>query len=78
MHDSGGIKEGRIGAGGDNSYSMQACTLTNHGGRHLHTAAMGPHTQRRSIQQSSNILCDQIMSLKLLKIIGINIYWEEP
>ena len=37
----------------------------DHGGRHRHAAAMGPHSRQQSIQQSTNIICDRSTSLKL-------------
>ncbi len=53
----GGVEEGRIGAGGDNSYSMRTHASIDNGGRGHPTAAIGPHSQHLSIQQSTIILC---------------------
>jgi hypothetical protein len=39
----------------------------DHGGRHPHTAAMGPHPRQQSTQQSTDIICDGSTSLKLEK-----------
>ncbi len=48
--------------------------LMDHGSRHRHTAAMGPHPRQQSTQQSTNIICDGSTSLKLeeKKIITSN------
>ena len=43
----------------------------DNGGRHHHTAAMGPHSRQQSTQQSTNIICDGSTSLKLEKNIFI-------
>ncbi len=43
----------------------------DYGGRHHHTAAMGPHPRQQSTQQSTNIICDGSTSLKLEKKIFI-------
>ncbi len=66
--------EGRIGAGGEVFCLMQFLALINHGGRHHPTAAMRPHSQRRSIQQSANMLGNRLVSLKLEKVINSNVY----
>ena len=42
MHCGGGVKEGRIGAGGDNSYSVRTLTSINDGGCRHPMAAMDP------------------------------------
>ncbi len=49
-------------------------THPDHGGRRRPTAAMVPHSRRRDIQQSANMLCDKSMSLKLENILFITIY----
>ena len=49
-------------------------THPDHGGRRRPTAAMVPHSQRRDIQQSANMLCDKSMSFKLENILFITIY----
>jgi hypothetical protein len=64
---SGGGIGGR-GTGGDDSYNKQILTSIDHGGHRCPMAAMGPHSQLLSIQQSANILCDRTMSLKLEKL----------
>ena len=46
----------------------------DHGGRRCPTAAMVPHSQRRDIPQSANILRDKSKSLKLENILFITIY----
>ena len=70
----GGVKEDRIGAGGDYSYIMRTCTSINDGGCRSPTAAAGPHSRLLSIhlQQSTSILCDRTSLLKLEKVIIIN------
>jgi hypothetical protein len=45
--------------------------LMDHGGRPGHTAAVGPHPQQQSTQQSTNIICNGSTSLKLEKKIFI-------
>jgi hypothetical protein len=42
MRCDGGVKEGRIGAGGDYSSSMRARASIDDGGRHCPTVATGP------------------------------------
>jgi hypothetical protein len=74
MHCGGGVKEGGIGAVGDCSHSMRTRASIDDGGRHRPTAATGPHSRLLSIlQQSTNILCDRTTSLKLEKVIIINV-----
>ncbi len=43
----------------------------DHGGRHRHTAAVGPHLRQQSTQQSTYIICDGSTLLKLEKKIFI-------
>ncbi len=43
----------------------------DHGVHRHHTAAMGPHPQQQSKQQSTNIICDGSTLLKLEKKIFI-------
>jgi hypothetical protein len=45
----------------------------DHGGRRHPTTAMAPHSRRQGKQQSANILCSKLMSLKLGLIFIINI-----
>ncbi len=49
-------------------------THPDHGGCRRPTAAMVPHSQRRDIRQSANMLRDKSMSLKLENIFVITIY----
>jgi hypothetical protein len=70
---SGGEIGGR-GTGGDDSYNRQVHTLINHVGCHHHMAAMQPHSQLLSIQQSANILWNRSTLLKLEKTIIYNLY----
>ena len=66
---SSGGKIGGRGAGGDDSSMMQIFASIDHGGRRHRTAAMGPHSRQTSIQQSTNILFERAMALKLEKKI---------
>ncbi len=43
----------------------------DHGGRHRHKAAMGPHPRQQSMQQSTYIICNGSRLLKLEKKIFI-------
>jgi hypothetical protein len=74
MHGSGGSEIGGIGPGDEFSYTMGLFASMDHEGCHPPTAAMGPHSQRQSIQQSANILCNSSLLLKLENILIINIY----
>ena len=74
MRDGGGSKLGGIGPGDKVFCLMQFLASIDHGGRHRPTAAMKPHSRLLSIQQSANILCDRLVSLKLEKTIIINVY----
>jgi len=69
-----GVKEGGIGAGGDYySHSMRTRASIDDGGHRRPTVATGPHSRLLSIQQSTNIICDRTTSLKLEKVIIINV-----
>jgi hypothetical protein len=75
MCGSGGGKLGGIGPGDKVFCSMQILASINHGSQCRPTAAMKPHSQLLSIvQQSANILCDRLVSLKLEKTIILNVY----
>jgi hypothetical protein len=74
MLGGGGGKLGGIGPGDEVSYTMQFRASIDDGGHHLCTKAMGPHSRLLSIQQSSNILCNRLVLLKLEKTIIINVY----
>jgi hypothetical protein len=67
MLGGGGGKLGGIGPGDKVSDTMQFHALIEDGGHSCRTTAMGPHSQLLSIQQSSNILCDRLVLLKLEK-----------
>jgi hypothetical protein len=69
MRGGGGSEIGGRGTGGDDSYNMQVCTSIYHGGCCCPMAAMGPHSQLLSIQQSANILWNRSTLLKLEKTI---------
>ncbi len=71
----GGVgAEGGIGAGGEVFCSMQSLASIDHGGRHGPTATMRPYSRLLSIQQSTNILGNRLVSLKLEKVIINNVY----
>ncbi len=53
---------------------QQAKKSIDHDGRRHGTAAMGPHSRQKNIQQSTNILFERATSLKLEKIIVITIF----
>ncbi len=74
MRGGGGGKMEGIGPGDKFSYTIQLCALMDHEGRRCPTAAMGPCSQRQSIQQSVNILCNSSTLLKLEYNLIINIY----
>ena len=75
MRCDGGVKEGRIGAGGDYSSSMRAHASIDDGGRRCPTVATGPHSRLLNIQQSTNILGNnRLVSLKLEKVIINYVY----
>jgi hypothetical protein len=66
--------EGRIGAGGEVFFSMRFLSSIDHGGRRGPMAAMRPYSRLLSIQQSTNILGNRLVSLKLEKVIINNVY----
>jgi hypothetical protein len=68
MRGGGEGAEGGIGAGGEVFCSLQFLTSINHGGRRHPMAAMRPRSQRRSIQQSANMLGNRLVLLKLEKL----------
>ncbi len=49
-------------------------THPNHGGRRRPTAAMAPHPRRRRAQQSTNMIVDKSMLLKVEDLIVFTIY----
>ena len=70
MRGGGGRELGRVGPGDEVFCSMRFLASI----RRRPTTAMKPHSWLLSIQQSANILCDRLVSLKLEKIIIINVY----
>ena len=74
MRGGGGGKLGGIGPGDKVFCSMRFLASIDHGSQRRPTAAMKPHSRLLSIQQSANILCDRLVSLKLEKNIIINVY----
>jgi hypothetical protein len=64
MRGSGVGAEGGIGAGGEVFCLMRFLASIDHGGHRHPTTTMRPHSQRRSIQQSANILGNRLVSLK--------------
>ena len=69
-----GGAEGRMGEGGEVFCSMRFLASIDHDGRRRPTAATGPHSRLLSIQQSTNILGNRLVSLKLEKVIINNVY----
>jgi hypothetical protein len=74
MHVSGVGAEGGIEAGGEVFFSMRFLASIDHGGRLRPTAATRPYSRLLSIQQSTNILGNWLVSLKLEKVIIHNVY----
>ncbi len=74
MRGGGGGKIEGIGPVDKEVYTMQFRRSINDGGHHCRTAAVGPHSRLLSIQQSANILCDRLVSLKLEKTIIVYVY----
>ena len=74
MRGGGGRELGGVGPGDEVFCSMRFLVSIDHGGQHRPTTAMKPHSWLLSIQQSANILCDRLVSLKLEKTIIINVY----
>jgi hypothetical protein len=74
MRGGGGGELGEIGSGDEVFCSMRFLTSIDHGGRRRPTAAMKPHSRLLSIQQSTNILCNRLVSLKLEKVIINYVY----
>jgi hypothetical protein len=72
MHGGGSGKIGGRGVGGENFYNSRIHSLFDHGGCCCPTVTMGTHPRCRSIQQSTNILCNRSTSLKLQKIYSYN------
>ena len=69
MHGGGGGKLGGIGPGDEVFCSMQFLASIDHGGQRRPTAATKPHSRLLSIQQSTNILGNRLVSLKLEEVI---------
>ena len=74
MHGGGGGELGGIGPGDEVFCSMRFLASIDHGGRRRPTAAMKPHSRLLSIQQSTNILGNRLVSLKLEKVIINYVY----
>jgi hypothetical protein len=71
----GGDDEGAgKGAGGDDFYTARIVASIKNTGRRRPTAAVRPRPRNRSIQQSTNILCDGYWSLKLEYTMIITIF----
>ena len=68
MRGGGGGELGGIGPGDEVFCSMQFLASIHHGGRCRPTAAMKPHSRLLSIQQSTNILGNSLVLLKLEKV----------
>jgi hypothetical protein len=74
MRGGGGGELGGIGPGDEVFCSMRFLASIDHGGRRCPTAAMKPHSRLLSIQQSTNILGNRLVSLKLEKVIINYVY----
>ena len=74
MRCNGGVKEGEIGAGGCYSSSMRTHASIDDGGRRHPTVATGPHSRLLSVQQSTHILGNRLVSLKLETVIINYVY----
>ena len=74
MHIGSVGTEDRIGAGGEVFCLMQFLASIDHSGRRGPTAAVRPYSRLLSIQQSTNILGNRIVTLKLEKVIINNVY----
>jgi hypothetical protein len=74
MRGGGGGKIGGIGPGDEVFCLMRFLVSIDHGGRGCPTAAMKPHSRLLRIQQSANMLCNRLVSLKIEKTIIINVY----
>ena len=74
MRGGGGGELGGIGPGDEVFCSMRFLASIDHGGRRRPTAAMRPHSRLLSIQQSTNILGNRLVSLKLEKVIINYVY----
>ena len=68
IRGGGGGELGGIGPGDEVFCSMRFLASIDHGGRRRPTAAMKPHSRLLSIQQSTNILGNRLVSLKLEKV----------
>jgi hypothetical protein len=68
MRGGSGGAEGGMGEGDKVFCSMQFLASIDHGSRGRPMAAMKPHSRLLRIQQSANILCDTLESLKLEKL----------
>jgi hypothetical protein len=73
MRGGGEGAEGGIGAGGEVFCLMRFLASIDHGGRRCPRAAMRPHSQRRSIHQTANMLGSRLVLLKLEKVINSNV-----
>ena len=74
IRGGGGGELGGIGPGDEVFCSMRFLASIDHGGRRRPTAAMKPHSRLLSIQQSTNILGNRLVSLKLEKVIINYVY----
>ena len=66
--------EGGIGAGGEVFCLMRFLASIDHCGRRGPTATMRPYSRLLSIQQSTNILGNRLVLLKLEKVIINYVY----
>ena len=75
MHIGSVGTEDRIGAGGEVFCLMQFLASIDHSGCRGPTAAVRPYSRLLSIQQSTNILGNMLVTLKLEKVFKNNVYW---
>ncbi len=68
MRGGGGGKIEGIGPVDEEVYTMRFRRSIDNGGHPRPTSAVGPHSRLLSIQQSANILCNRLVSLKLEKL----------
>jgi len=69
MRGGGGGELRGIGPGDEVFCSIRFLASIDHGGRRHPTAAMKPYSRLLSIQQSTNILGNRFVLLKLEKVI---------
>ncbi len=74
MRGGGGGAEGGMGEGGEVFCLMRFLASIDHGSRRGPSAAMRPYSRLLSVQQSTNILGNRLVTLKLEIVIINNVY----